>query len=182
MLRRVLPTNLKRGADMCFQDDDIDHDDQFWRGDDDKPISDKAKSYFDDLDWAEEFCPNESFCLFGCTISQTELQLALALLSKFKSVESACNVLKAANALRELTGLGPVVHSEQTMNWNAQHQVGQMVQVWPIGLNGESFLTRTTTVAFDTAAGPCVLVADDDKAVPLTNVQPRQIDSPEVSP
>ncbi len=168
---------------MYFHDhDDIDDDDKFWRGDDETPSSGSAKSFFDSHDKAADFAPDDTMLLFGCEISPVEPQLAVVFLSRFKKLESACNVLRAANALRDVIGIGAILPSEQTKHWNDQHDVGQQVQFWPEGLNGETYLSRTTSPAFNTAAGPCVLVADHDKAVPLVNVQPRKIDSPEVAP
>ena len=161
---------------MCFNEDD----NEFFR-DDDSPTSDDIKAFFDNYDRAADFRPDETILLFGCELTPSDLQLAAALLSRFKRVESACNVLRAADALRHVIGIGRATADESTKQWNNAFQVGQQVQFWPDGRNGETYLSRTTSPAFDTHKGPCILVEDHETAVALCNVEPRRIKTPEVN-
>jgi hypothetical protein len=161
---------------MCFNNDD---DNEFFR-DDDSPTSDDIKAFFDNYDRAADFRPDETILLFGCELTPSDLQLAAALLSRFKRVKSACNVLRAADALRDVIGIGRTTADESTKRWNNMFQVGQQVQFWPDGRNGETYLSRTTSPAFDTHKGPCILVEDHETAVALCNVEPRRIKTPEV--
>ncbi len=163
---------------MCFEYDD-DNDD-FYKDDSEK-LNNEVSSFFDDYDRAGDFSPKESILLFGCDISPTELQLANVFLSRFKKLESACNVLRAADALRNVIGIGHTTTDEATRRWNDVNRVGQQVQFWPDGRNGETYLSRTSSPAFDTPGGPCILVEDHQTAVSLSNVEPRKVNSPEVS-
>ncbi len=159
---------------MCFYSDN-------YRDDDDEITPEDAKAFFDDYDKCSGFDPDDTILLFGCELSRTDLQLCSAFLSRFKTVNSACNALKASDALRNVIGYGKTTADPSTARWNAGYIPGQQVQFWPAGRNGESYLSETTSPAFDTPVGPCVLVADHSEAVPLCNVEPRSIKFPEVS-
>lgn len=166
---------------MCFDDDDNDDFEFFTDDEETEKQREKAKAWFDNYDRCGSFNPDESILLYGCELTATDIQLANVFLARFKSLESACNVLKASNALRNVIGQGNTTKDPETTRWNMAYKPGQVVQFWPDGRNGETYLSETTSPAFDTPTGPCVMVADHVVAVLLCNVEPRKTTSPEVS-
>jgi hypothetical protein len=162
--------------EMRFDDN---NDDEFWN--EKRELNEEAKAFFANYDRAADFAPKETLLLYGCEVTATDIQLANVFLSRFKKLESACNVLRAASALRNVIGLGTSTADESTKRWNDVFHIGQQVQYWPDGRNGETYLSRTSSPAFDTPCGPCILVEDHETAVALCNVEPRKIKSPEVA-
>ena len=109
---------------MCFYSDN-------YRDDDDEITPEDAKAFFDDYDKCSGFDPDDTILLFGCELSRTDLQLCSAFLSRFKTVNSACNALKASDALRNVIGYGKTTADPSTARWNAGYIPGQQVQFWP---------------------------------------------------
>lgn len=135
-----------------------------------------------------EFEPNSQYMLmFNVELNHKQLLLANALLDHVEKDSSpegvqdqARAVLQAAMALRGLTGQRPSPPTEQARQWNAQTAVGDVVQVWLNGRNGDSFLSRTESPAIDTPCGPVVLIRDHHKAVSLFDVRAVSCSSQEV--
>lgn len=113
--------------------------------------------------------------LFNVECDLTTLQLANALLNWTGGVREAHNVLRAADALRDVLGLLGVPQTDESRQWNDQYETGQAVRVMSQDSESGEFLSRTTSPAIDTAGGAVVLVRDHDAAVPLCDVVPVNI-------
>lgn len=174
---------------MCFADDEESVDDGSFFAEESVDDGDEvqwveqeaARQWLRDYDRAAEFDSERTLEIFGCELLPTDLQLANVFLCRFKKLESACNALRAAHALRLVIGDGRASSADETRQWNLAFAVGQQVQFWPDGRNGETYISKTSSPAFDTPIGPCILVEDYEVAVSLFNVQPSKINSPEVA-
>ena len=134
----------------------------------------------DSLSWLLgpfEFEPKyDSILIFNVETGIVDIQLANVMLSRLGNVDAAVQVLKAAWAMREVLGHGPLHGSEDARRWNTAFSVGQTVSVHPGGMNGEgSFLSRTDSPAFETASGACILLENSEKAFSLLNVRPSAL-------
>jgi len=105
--------------------------------------------------------------MFGVNMDVPALQLACGMLSYLGSMNACVDAIKVAGQLRNLIGNIRVAASAASCSWNRQFNVGQLVQIWPAGRNGDSFLTRTASTAFDTPTGSYVVVDDHHEAVSL---------------
>ncbi len=151
---------------MLFDDDDDDCDHT------DKDVA----KFFMSCDFNPE---SRTIVMFDVGCSVADLQLATAMLHNVGSVEACMHLLKAAWHLRNLTG--HAAESEESRRWNRQHPVGTLVQFWIGGRNGETFLSRTASPAFDMAhVGPVLVVEDHQEAISLGCLQPSSVSHPEV--
>lgn len=120
----------------------------------------------------DKFEPNYvSLDVFGVWMDRTLYHLALAFLDRMEpqGVASAVEMLKAANALRQLSGGVPTKPTDGCSHWNEHHKPGTAIVVeYP---ESPSFIAVTTSVAFDTPCGPHVMIADSYDAVPLSAVK-----------
>ena len=120
----------------------------------------------------DKFDPNSfSIDAFGVWMDRTTFHLALAVLDRVDNLglAGAIELLKAANALRQLAGGVPTKPTDKCQQWNDNHKPGTVVVVEDEERG--SFIAVTTSIAFDTPHGPFVMIADSYDAVPLSVVR-----------
>lgn len=115
---------------------------------------------------------------FNVEFDRQDVALAQALLSRHANWREVITIIRACGMLQDLLGGVKPAVSEAATQWNENHETGQPVRVeLP---DADPFLSRTTSPALDTAAGPVVLVDDHDGCVPLSSVTAVSINCQEL--
>ena len=125
------------------------------------------------------FIPEDhSLIIFNVETTVEDLWLSTALLNRLKTPEAVLEVVRAAEAMQRAFCLPNTGRQcGECDNWNRRYRPGQQVIVSQA--DGDSFVSRTASPAFETPAGPHVLIEDHKHAVALSSVFPSSINSPE---